>query len=1028
MLKFKLLLGLLGILCSSTTFAQDLFQFSNTAKPVPYQNYVRCYTMEMDSIQRENNPQKEDLNQFEQWLAPKIKEYRKLHNGVERAPILTIPVIFHIFTDGAGADNVSAALIQAQIDQLNIDYRNLAGSSHPAAADSEVEFCLATLDPSDNALVEPGINRITSYGDGPFTDTQIDGTMKAATQWDPNNYMNIWVADISGGLLGWAQFPNSSGLGGLNANNGNADTDGVVILHTSVGSVATPNPNGGIYGMGRTLTHEVGHWLGLRHLWGDSGACGTDDFCNDTPECTNPQYSNPPNCTKPTQCGTPRMIENYMDYSGDGCMDIFTADQVTRIRTVMTNCPRRTSLASSTKCAPPVPPAPTISFVSKGGTVVNEGTDCGFQDIVLDLEIALAPSADATVTFSMASGAATQGVDYDIIPSSVIFSGGSTADQQVTIRVYNDALVETDELFVIDFAVATSGDAVAATNDFKDHDLTIIDNDKAPTPASSAVLIDVDFESGGGGFTSSSNSPTAFGLGTAATASGNGWTISNTNATTFAFTNDRSCGFGCDKSQDGLFTPSFSLVGYQTANLTFDHAFSGVSRNGFDESGAVLVSTDGGTNYTSVATMANTSTSTGGAGRSTPWVNGVTINLSAFVGNADVRVAFLYNDDGGRMYGMAIDNVVIRGESNTQIQTTDNTVNPNNSTVPASGTVHFWDPASGDIMATIENLSTWDYQCTRVEVDRDPSTAANNTVPFWDSDAAHALHAKTFYVDPANNTPTGTYNIKLFYTEAEIAAWEAATGDTRNNLKIIKVGNTPISTINTGNYSAYNIEVVPATLNTFGTDVTLTATFNSGFSGFGIGNPGPPPGLLPIELLSFKGEKQGKNALLTWTTENELNNDHYTLLRSRDGINFEPIAKLKAKGNQRQGIFSYEYLDQSTQAGINYYRLSQTDTDDETTLFHIISLDFGTEDIPTFSLAPNPASNYLDLSFATTYEESISLEIINMVGQTVENQADLPVEVGNNKIALQVKDYAPGMYIIRLKQADHILTRRFMKK
>lgn len=411
----------------------------------------RCATMEMDANSRQVNPERGAVDDFERWIAPLIEDYKDHVAKGYRAPLLTIPVVFHIITDGAGAENISAAQVQAQVNQLNIDYRDLAGSTNSVSADLEIEFCLALLDPSDNVLPEPGINRVTAYGDGPFNTGQIDNTIKPGTIWNTDDYMNIWVADISGGILGYAQFPDASGLGGLNNNGGAANTDGVVHLYSTIGSVASPFPGGGPYNLGRTMTHEVGHWMGLRHIWGD-GNCGVDDFCNDTPASDNSNFGCP---NGHVSCNTTDQIENYMDYTNDACMDIFTADQKARVRTVMSVSPRRSALANSTKCGVV---APTISFVSGGGTIVNEGTDCSFQDVVLDLNISAAPSADATVTFNSA-GSAVAGVDFDILTASVVFPAGASPVRQVTVRIYNDGIVENNETIVVSFTVATSGDA-----------------------------------------------------------------------------------------------------------------------------------------------------------------------------------------------------------------------------------------------------------------------------------------------------------------------------------------------------------------------------------------------------------------------------------------------------------------------------------------------------------------------------------------------------------------------------------------
>ncbi|BDS12017.1 M43 family zinc metalloprotease [Aureispira anguillae] len=990
----------------------------NGQKTYPHIHDSHCATMEIDAYNRQKYPERGTLEEFERWLAPLVDAYKKQQSNGYRAPLLTIPVVFHIITDGAGAENLTAAQVQAQIDQLNIDYRNLAGSSHAAAADVEVQFCLATLDPNNNPMAEPGINRVTAYGEGPFTSNYVDNTIKTGTSWDPNNYMNIWSANISGGLLGWAQFPDNSGLAGLNANGGAANTDGVVILASSVGSVANPNPAGGNYARGRTLTHEVGHWLGLRHIWGD-GACGVDDFCGDTPGSDAANYGCP---TGHSSCGSVDMIENYMDYTDDACMNIFTADQKARVRTVMTVSPRRASLANSTKCATP---APMIGFVSGGGTVVNEGTDCGFQDITLDLTISMAPSADATVTFTT-SGTATNGLDYDINPASVVFPAGATPTRQVRIRIYNDGIVEGLEDILMAFNITTTGDAIATTGDLVDHDLTIISDDIAPATNRTVRLLSQDFETGIAPFTTQGNNTSDLFL-VASTAGANSgfWNINSTNATQFAYSNDDNC--NCDKANDRLTSPVFSLAGaaYTSATLTFDHAFA--NRNG--EVGEVQISTGGA--YTTIATLTNTSVAGGGGLVTTPWVNGTTVNLTPYIGQATVQIRFRYNDGGTWQYGLAVDNVVVSAEAPTNIQVTNNTALPQRIPVGGMETVHYYDKNTNNVMGTIQNLSTWDYQCTRVEIDRDAAALGlgTATAPFWDNNPANALAAKTFFVAPNNNTPTGSYTITLYYTEAEIAAWEAATGKNRTALKIVKVANTPIAAVNAGNYTAYTIEQVAATLGSFGTDITLTATFNSGFSGFGIGDIGPSPvTLLPMDLLAFNAKRVNKNIQLDWITQNEVDVAHYTLEKSIDGVNFKTILEQVATGNGRSKDNAYNYLDQQPHVGINYYRLGQVDLDGTQTFSKIVAVRFEADQQPIMTIAPNPAYNHLTVDYDSPQKGLLMVEIYDLVGKKMLSESNLSVNDGGNKILLNVKDYPKGIYVLRVKQGNYATTRRFVKR
>ncbi|MBI3239862.1 MAG: choice-of-anchor J domain-containing protein, partial [Flavobacteriia bacterium] len=188
------------------------------------------------------------------------------------------------------------------------------------------------------------------------------GVATATRGWDPNKYMNIWICALSGGILGYAQFPQSP-LGGMGCGSPAVATDGVVFASASIGKSAVTG-FAGPYNEGRTATHEIGHWLGLRHIWGDGG-CTVDDYCNDTPEAAAANYGCPAgtnSCTAAPDAG-PDMIENYMDYTDDLCMNIFTNDQKQRMRAVLEGSPLRRSLINSDACIPPNPSDASITDV-----------------------------------------------------------------------------------------------------------------------------------------------------------------------------------------------------------------------------------------------------------------------------------------------------------------------------------------------------------------------------------------------------------------------------------------------------------------------------------------------------------------------------------------------------------------------------------------------------------------------------------------------------------------------------------------
>ncbi len=253
-------------------------------------------------------------------------EQRKLRAGQKSSgsAIKTIPVVFHIIHYG-GVENISKAQILSSMEVLNEGFRkqnadtvNIPGVFKPLAADSEIEFKLATLDPNGNCT--DGIVRIFSaltYGGS--------NNLKGLNYWPSDQYLNVWVANspISAGsgnpVAGYAQFPG-----------GNPLTDGIVMAYDYVGTVGNVN----VASAGRTIVHEVGHWLNLRHIWGDdSGACTGTDFVNDTPNQGDNNLGSCPTWPKISCNNGPNgeMFSNYMDYTTGTCRLMFSLGQSARM-------------------------------------------------------------------------------------------------------------------------------------------------------------------------------------------------------------------------------------------------------------------------------------------------------------------------------------------------------------------------------------------------------------------------------------------------------------------------------------------------------------------------------------------------------------------------------------------------------------------------------------------------------------------------------------------------------------------------
>jgi hypothetical protein len=266
----------------------------------------------------------------------------KEDNTVQQAPspvpqIITIPVVVHILYNKPD-QNISDAQVLSQIEALNRDFRGANSDKKkapehfaPLAADCGIEFRLAKRDPAGRPTT--GMVRkhtgIQYFG----LDDRVKTSSKGGDDaWDANQYLNIWVCNLAGGVLGYSSTPG-----------GPLDKDGVVISAYTFGTTGlVKHP----FNMGRTATHEVGHWLNLRHIWGDT-YCG-DDKVEDTP----PQRTSNKGCPsgKKFTCGSDTkgdMYMNFMDLTDDACMFMFSNGQKERMRLLFEKGEARNALLSS---------------------------------------------------------------------------------------------------------------------------------------------------------------------------------------------------------------------------------------------------------------------------------------------------------------------------------------------------------------------------------------------------------------------------------------------------------------------------------------------------------------------------------------------------------------------------------------------------------------------------------------------------------------------------------------------------------
>lgn len=331
------------------TFCVSLMLFLLTGSVWGQRN---CGSMEYLELQMQQDPKRAiKLENIERHTEDVLASPIRAVNGV-----VTIPVVVHVIYNNS-TENISDAQVLSQISVLNEDFRRTnsdADNTWSQAADSQIEFCMASTDPNGNP--SNGITRTSTNTSAFGTNDQMKFNSSGGKDaWPASDYLNLWVCDISGGILGYAQFPG-----------GSASTDGVVIDYQYFGTIGTASAP---FDLGRTATHEVGHWLNLRHIWGD-GPCSADDFVSDTPSSDAANYG----CALGhVSCGTTDMVQNYMDYSDDACMNLYTAGQKNRMRALFESGGYRASLLASNGCGTAT--TPTCNDGIQNGD--ETGVDCG---------------------------------------------------------------------------------------------------------------------------------------------------------------------------------------------------------------------------------------------------------------------------------------------------------------------------------------------------------------------------------------------------------------------------------------------------------------------------------------------------------------------------------------------------------------------------------------------------------------------------------------------------------------------------
>jgi hypothetical protein len=467
----------------------------------------KCATMDHFEAASQRDPQfsimQEQINLFTQ---------QAIENGTvnQDKSVINIPVVVHVLYN-TSTQNISLTQIQSQIDVLNKDFRKLNSdwSNTPSiyqslVADIELTFCLATVDPNGNAT--SGIIRKSTTKtvfDAGLDDAKYNST-GGSDAWPAGSYLNIWVvpsikSGTNTGILGYAQFP-----GGAVA------TDGLVICHNYFGTSGTVTAP---FNKGRTATHEIGHWLNLRHIWGDAN-CGNDQVA-DTPTQSAPNY-NCPTFPKYSCSNSGDMHMNYMDYVDDACMYMFSTGQKSRMRALFASGGARASLLNSNGCGGSSTP-PTASYCTSNGTnvqyewinnvtlgTINNTTNAngGYGDFT-NLSTSLTPGTTYSISLKPAFSGSTyteyfkvyidynNDKDFDDAGENVYSSAGTTTTVTGSFTVPSTATAGATRMRVIMKDGTISGPCGSFTyGEVEDYTINIVSGStcNAPTGLASSSI------------------------------------------------------------------------------------------------------------------------------------------------------------------------------------------------------------------------------------------------------------------------------------------------------------------------------------------------------------------------------------------------------------------------------------------------------------------------------------------------------------------------------------------------------------
>jgi hypothetical protein len=809
------------LLTLAATFCYSLIVNAQTpSKQAPPKR--DCGTMEHHEYLKQTRPDYEtELNQYnqiiEKYLADKATG---LTAGKSSAAIVTVPVVVHVIYRVAG-ENITDAQAASQVTVLNNDFAKLNADASKVtqatfstvAAGANIRFCLAQRDPSGNSTtgVTHHTTTVTAFG----TDDAVKhASSGGADAWDVTKYINIWVCNLGSTLLGYGEFPTTS----------LSNTYGLVLHYKYTGSGGTATSP---YNLGRTGTHEFGHCFNLLHIWGDdNGACTGSDQCTDTPnqgaEHYGPFTAGSIQTDACTSSGSGVMWMNYMDYTDDGSMYMFTAQQVARMEAVVNTSPWNV-LGSSLGCTP-------VSSLDAGITsIIAPVSGSSVCDNNVTPKITLSNAGSTTIT--------TAKILYkmDALTTQTLNFSGSLATGTSTVLTLNTytGLSTAAHTFSVSVTAPNGGTDANSANNTMTSTFSVI-----AAPTGSALPFVERFDA-------VTFPPTGWVKLAANTLNAtNTWArLANTTGipvvptTTACAKMDNFSGNTDITGQlDALRTPALSFIGANSSlNVTFDVSHKMFSTTDIDTLNVFISSDCGGTwtrlyskGGSQLASAVGTQTTAFTPTANAQWRR-ETVSLASYTGLSSVYLKFesrsgwgnnVYLDNVNVSYTTAA--VPVAGFTSTATKCSGSAVTFSDQSTNTPTGWNWSFPGGSVSTATVQNPSITYTASGNYVVTLISSNSSGTSTPVSQTITVNA----TPIVTVSNATICSGTSTNVIATGATTYSWN--TGATTSSITVTPTVTSNYTVVGTNSLSCTNTKTVSVTVNTTPTVVVNSATVCSG--------------------------------------------------------------------------------------------------------------------------------------------------------------------------------------------------------